>query len=72
MPRRLLAVLATAGALAAFAPASHASITCSPVGPIPGREPVCTVTCAAQIASRLKDLDPQDPRAIFPPCMNQD
>jgi hypothetical protein len=72
MPRRLLAVLATAGALAASAPASHASVTCPPVGPVPGYGPVCTVTCAAQVASRVKYLDPKDPKGILPPCTNQD
>ena len=71
MPRRLLAALGTAAALAALAPASHASVTCSPVGPVPGREPVCTVTCAAQIPGRIDPHDP-DPHGIMPPCMNQD
>lgn len=71
MPRRLLAVLATAGALAAFAPASHASTTCRPLGPVPGREPVCGVKCAIGFAAQYVDaLEPFSER--WPYCSIQD
>ena len=57
MPRTLLALLVAAAAAGVAAPA-HASTVCSPLGPVPGRQPVCSVKCvigaAATVAPQLE------------------
>lgn len=64
----LFVAAATAAALFSSAPAAQASTTCEDVGPIPGRAPVCTVTCALKTQVNVN----YPPTVTFDPCWWQD